>query len=473
MGIMYMYRSMKHLQKECVINGRWENDQCVHANIKFKNGLSFEGSLVNNNMFHTGKMVKDDKIITGYWNSLGKMVEFSVDYNNSHSIYKKTRYWRFLFDNIVHGKIVFSNNDIYSETMKLMKNRNAILLSGKKEFHDNLNLSVMTEEGEFYLPDLHAGTSYTFMNNIKSGKQVLKKDTIRDGQWDCFGNFTGYTETVLEKYYTYSINYKGYVKDNDVLHGYGELSIKHKKSTIFEYKGVFCESRFHGHGNLTISNNFEYMCSCMPRTALHKTIHNTYMKNSHEFCFTTVFTKTEYEGEFTDSYRDGYGTLRTDGGDTVSGTWKNGKLCGRAKIQYEYGDLYEGETLNNQYHGEGVLKTRGKTFIGSWVDGNKHGKFQVGDEELEYDNDLLVKRDGQHVSRKRKRDCEEFYCPITREIMRVPVVCSDGYTYERSAIEKWCKENEYISPMTKKSLEREMVLNRNLKKIIEEYDNIT
>ena len=29
---------------------------------------------------------------------------------------------------------------------------------------------------------------------------------------------------------------------------------------------------------------------------------------------------------------------------------------------------------------------------------------------------------------------QEFICPITRSIMDDPVICSDGYTYERSAI---------------------------------------
>ena len=30
-----------------------------------------------------------------------------------------------------------------------------------------------------------------------------------------------------------------------------------------------------------------------------------------------------------------------------------------------------------------------------------------------------------------------FYCPITQELMRDPVVTADGQTYEREAIEKW------------------------------------
>lgn len=42
---------------------------------------------------------------------------------------------------------------------------------------------------------------------------------------------------------------------------------------------------------------------------------------------------------------------------------------------------------------------------------------------------------------------KEFICPITREIMRDPVVTSDGHTYERVAIAKWFNGRK-TSPMT-------------------------
>ena len=31
---------------------------------------------------------------------------------------------------------------------------------------------------------------------------------------------------------------------------------------------------------------------------------------------------------------------------------------------------------------------------------------------------------------------EEFYCPITNQVMRVPFMMPDTYTYEKEAIEK-------------------------------------
>lgn len=42
---------------------------------------------------------------------------------------------------------------------------------------------------------------------------------------------------------------------------------------------------------------------------------------------------------------------------------------------------------------------------------------------------------------------DEFICPITYELMRDPVVLSDGHTYEKSAIEEWLKKHGK-SPLT-------------------------
>jgi len=45
-------------------------------------------------------------------------------------------------------------------------------------------------------------------------------------------------------------------------------------------------------------------------------------------------------------------------------------------------------------------------------------------------------------------DNEEFLCPIQHEIMRDPVVASDGFSYERAAISEWMLRSN-VSPMTR------------------------
>lgn len=47
---------------------------------------------------------------------------------------------------------------------------------------------------------------------------------------------------------------------------------------------------------------------------------------------------------------------------------------------------------------------------------------------------------------------DEFLCPITHEIMREPVTCSDGFTYEKNAIAEWFMSGKFTSPMTNETL---------------------
>ncbi|XP_043288642.1 uncharacterized WD repeat-containing protein alr2800-like [Venturia canescens] len=46
----------------------------------------------------------------------------------------------------------------------------------------------------------------------------------------------------------------------------------------------------------------------------------------------------------------------------------------------------------------------------------------------------------------------EFLCPITHEVMREPVKCSDGFIYEKAAINEWFLCGKYTSPMTNEPL---------------------
>lgn len=63
----------------------------------------------------------------------------------------------------------------------------------------------------------------------------------------------------------------------------------------------------------------------------------------------------------------------------------------------------------------------------------------------------------------------EFLCPITHEIMRDPVCISDGYTYERSAIEEWLTKKK-TSPIMNSSIKGTQIYpNKILKMLIDQY----
>ena len=64
---------------------------------------------------------------------------------------------------------------------------------------------------------------------------------------------------------------------------------------------------------------------------------------------------------------------------------------------------------------------------------------------------------------------QNFLCPITQEVMRDPVIGSDGITYERTAIEAWFSAGHSTSPLTRAPMtSRSLVPNIALRAMIEE-----
>jgi hypothetical protein len=60
-----------------------------------------------------------------------------------------------------------------------------------------------------------------------------------------------------------------------------------------------------------------------------------------------------------------------------------------------------------------------------------------------------IQRELENISNK--YEINDFYCPITCELMEDPVIAADGHSYERTAFEAWIKKNvgreEVISPL--------------------------
>ncbi|KAK9884031.1 hypothetical protein WA026_004964 [Henosepilachna vigintioctopunctata] len=64
-----------------------------------------------------------------------------------------------------------------------------------------------------------------------------------------------------------------------------------------------------------------------------------------------------------------------------------------------------------------------------------------------------LKQDNLKIFNTKRDDIPfDFLCPITHEIMMEPVICSDGFTYERKAITEWWMSGKYTSPMTNEPL---------------------
>mgnify|MGYP001080126594 CR=1 FL=1 len=67
---------------------------------------------------------------------------------------------------------------------------------------------------------------------------------------------------------------------------------------------------------------------------------------------------TLYEGEFKNDYEWGNGKKTLSNHPviiSISGTWKRGKMVGKAKVELMTGDLYEGEIIGGIISGTGKL----------------------------------------------------------------------------------------------------------------------
>jgi hypothetical protein len=65
----------------------------------------------------------------------------------------------------------------------------------------------------------------------------------------------------------------------------------------------------------------------------------------------------------------------------------------------------------------------------------------------------------------------EFFCPITFDVMGDPVVASDGNSYERVAIEVVLRSGNGLNPLTREPLRADVLItNRNLRQRIAAYE---
>lgn len=100
-------------------------------------------------------------------------------------------------------------------------------------------------------------------------------------------------------------------------------------------------------------------------------------------------------------------------------------------------------------------------------------------EEDEEEKKLTTQKEStnQHPVRKMSAYCrelseapEEFYCPISMDLMKDPVIIADGHTYERSAIEDWFRLDKQSSPKTNDYLDHlYLTPNRALKNLIQDF----
>jgi len=81
-----------------------------------------------------------------------------------------------------------------------------------------------------------------------------------------------------------------------------------------------------------------------------------------------------YDGHFSEGYREGRGIFIWSDGDTYDGEWKDDKLHGKGIYKWKNGTTYDGEWEDDKRNGTGILReSNGNTYDGELLDGKKHG----------------------------------------------------------------------------------------------------
>jgi hypothetical protein len=102
----------------------------------------------------------------------------------------------------------------------------------------------------------------------------------------------------------------------------------------------------------------------------------------------TYYGKEEYEGEFKNGLREGYGKYIYEDGSFYIGEWKNGLKNGKGIIYYKnYTIKYEGNFLNGLFSGYGkYINQDGSYYIGEWLLNKKYkeGTIYYKDNTIKY-----------------------------------------------------------------------------------------
>ncbi|XP_023136837.2 WD repeat, SAM and U-box domain-containing protein 1-like isoform X2 [Amphiprion ocellaris] len=98
---------------------------------------------------------------------------------------------------------------------------------------------------------------------------------------------------------------------------------------------------------------------------------------------------------------------------------------------------------------------------------SKETAAEMGIESVGLRGRLLRKVEALKAEQSGSEAPDEFLCPISRELMKDPVIAADGYSYERESIESWIRGKNKTSPMTNLLLQTTLLTpNRSLKMAI-------
>ena len=128
-----------------------------------------------------------------------------------------------------------------------------------------------------------------------------------------------------------------------------------------KYVGTIKNNRITGSGIYTFSNGSTYTGEVL-NGLRHG--HGVYKSSNNIY----------YEGGWKNGLKDGKGLIK-QGGMELEGEWKEGILCGKCRIKWKTGNIFEGELKNNAMNGNGYMIwfNKNEKFVGEWKNNLQDG----------------------------------------------------------------------------------------------------
>ena len=428
-GIEYIYNSNDNSYTR--FSGTWCNDIKICGKLtQFDENNSFitqlyEGFLNENGQYHGEGTIFH---VNGKKKYKGKFVNGNVEG-------KGTLYFE---NGSVRYKGKFLNNEFHDQYAILYNKQNQIIYEGAFEYNKRCG----------------RGKEYTYSH----GKTILYEGFWNNDQYHGQG-------TLRKNTFIYTGEFK-----NGKFDGYGIIDYRTEEMT---YKGYFKNGLRHGKGKLTSFGDYSI----------------------------------DYEGDWIDDKKEGYGIYKKYGmypqpyrniPSIYEGHFINDMFNGKGKYTYYHGDTYDGSFLNNKRHGFGIMcyTSTGKKYEGDWKEDMKYGPGKLYNRDghctvAVWERDRIVSKSKKRINNyvqpllptEKKQRIEqieekqhidiphEFKCPIGLSIMKYPIICSDGHTYDAEHVNSlFNRLNKVTSPITREILDKDIrIPNHNLRKMIEEF----
>ena len=408
-GILY--------KNEHFMEGKWGNDIFIEGKI-YAGNVNYEGDYLENKLNGTIKfynlifmtmsrdkfvclILKNENIIEGdafqngngdgiikYKNGkkfIGHLEKFKRDgkgiminkNNNNYFIseWKKDE----LLNN--EGILILENGDIYKGEFNTNYKEEE-----EKEFEENIkNFNIeqkITYIKDNFPKDLKQLNSLTIFDE-EIMKKELGKQKIND-IWklgkeneDSFSNKIEELESLEEKYTLEELS-----KDNEVINNIDELfnyTNMLRKYIIFNIKKII--NNFHLKDFQYLNKNFEdfYEISYFEGKLNENAEDYKYKEGKGIMEYENG---DKYDGEWVNDIKEGNGIMKYNNGDLYVGEWANDMKIGNGIMKYENGDKYDGEWANDIKEGKGKMKyENGDKYDGDWINDKKEGKG-----EMKYEN---------------------------------------------------------------------------------------